>query len=217
MPISTFTRFSRVIAGIGLLSTSSTFATTIVFSEDFESFVTDPMNFDSLVIPSGSSTDTVLGADVINSTGTFGVAVVQEALLVGFNQFLQLGGGNAAPINSVAYSIAGFTGATSANISFEHFVFPAPGQGTQVQVLDPNNSDAILFDSGELLANSSINSNFAALPTGDEVTLLITQTGDTSGSDTGVDDIVVSVVPEPTTALLVALSSSCFLRRRRNS
>lgn len=189
---------------------------TPMFTEGFES-PSIPLGTDSAQAP---GTHTFDNPDwVISSTDEFGVYLNHGGIpfLGSTSQVLAFGGGNSAGPNVASILVDGFIGFGSLKISFDHFSTANANQGILVEITDPNNSDALLYSSGNVFGAVTItDATSTGGPVGDSVELTISQVGNTASSDSGIDNIVITgVVPEPSVLLLLGLGGVAALRRRR--
>ena len=181
------------------------FESPVIADGGYTEFETGPVTFDNS------------GWEVVNPGSGVGVFIDNNFLFTPNGQVLGFGGGQSPNGNSLYTVISGFAGKSSPTISYEFFrVGPAPdpGQGVRVTVTDPNNGDAVLYTQ-DSYGNLQRTNDPIAQPSGDTVKLTISQIGDTDSSDSAIDSIEISAVPEPATLALFGLGMAATVIRRR--
>ena len=126
---------------------------------------------------------------------------------------IAFGGAGTTGSNRIQVTIAGFTGQTITSLSYGHFSSGNQGQGIRITLLDSIDSSTLY--TADHFSNGSVSGLAFTLPTSDSIIFRAEQIGNTTGSDSGIDNISITAIPEPGSALLGLLGGLFLVRSRR--
>jgi len=187
----------------------------VTFTETFEA-------------PGGTGTDGIIanlptgtyafdnGGWRVNSTAPSGVLYVTDPSSTQIDtgsRAIALGGAGRTGSNSYEITISGFTGQNLVSLSYGHYSSGTQVQGVRVSIIDAFNSNS-LYSVDHFTDGSVTNANFA-LPSGNSIIFRAVQIGNTTASDSGIDNINITAVPEPSSLLLIAAACLGFTFKRR--